>query len=239
MGQPDEGIAWIVGVGAQAGLGAALARRYAREGLTLALTGRTAERVEALAAELRSAGAKAHALTGDASDERQVLALAAQLGRLGRLRAAVFNVGAGTWAPSLDLTAEQFEQTWRVTAFSGFLVGREAVRLLLAARGGSLIFTGATASVRGRPPFAAFASAKAALRSLSQSLAREFGPKGIHVAHVVIDGGIRSTRHPEAAGRPDATLDPDAIAATYLFLLEQPRSTWTWEIELRPWVERF
>ena len=249
----QDGVAWIAGVGAQAGLGAALARVHARGGLTVALTGRTTERVEAAAAAIRQAGGRAHAIAGDVSDEAGAARVAAQLAGLGPLRAAVFNAGNAVRGGVLDLTAAQFEQTWRGGTLAGFLFAREAVRLLLAngvdpqspSGRGSLLFTGATASLRGGAKFAAFASSKAALRSLAQSLAREFGPQGVHVAHVVIDGGIDGERLRTAAPQravdagADGLLDPDAIAETYWQLHGQHRSAWTLELDLRPFGERF
>jgi len=246
-------LAWIAGVGASAGLGAALVRRYAKGGLAVAVTGRTRERVEAVAAEVRAAGGIAHALAGDVTNESQIDALAREVAGLGDLQAAVFNAAGAARAPTLELSAEQFEQAWRVSTFGGFLFGRAALSVLLANAGsldgpagrGSLLFTGATASLRGRPPFTAFAAAKAGLRSLSQSLAREFGPQGIHVAHVVIDGGIDGERLRSSAGQrvaeagPDGLLNIDAIAEAYWQLHAQHRSAWSQEIDLRPWSERY
>lgn len=250
------GVAWIAGVGASAGLGAALARRYAKGGLTVALTGRTAARVEEVAAEVRTAGGRAHVLAGDVSAEADVQRLGARTAELGPLVAAVFNAAGMARGGVLDLSAEQFESSWRGGAFAGFLFAREVVRALLAnGRGenepaspqgrGSLIFTGATASLRGGARFAAFASGKAALRSLAQSVAREFGPQGIHVAHVVIDGGINGERLRSAAPQriaeagADGLLDPDAIAENYWQLHMQHRSAWTHELDLRPYKENF
>ena len=247
------GLAWIAGVGASAGLGAAVARRYARGGLAVALTGRTAQRVEAVAQEIRNAGGVAHALPGDLSDPAQAQRLAAQGRALGPLHAAVFNVGNAVRGGALDLTPDQFEQAWRVGTFAGFVFAREALQALQANNvdpawpqgRGSLLFTGATASLRGGAKFAAFASAKAGLRSLAQSLAREFGPQGIHVAHVVIDGGIDGERLRSAAPRraldagADGLLSPDAIAEAYWQLHTQHRSAWTQELDLRPYKETF
>lgn len=249
----SRGVAWIAGVGASAGLGAALARVYAQGGLTVALSGRTRERVEAVAAEIRRAGGRAHAVPGDIGSEADARRIAGQIAELGPLHAAVFNAGNAVRGGALDLSAEQFEQTWRGSTFAGFVFAREAVRALLAngraadsPQGrGSLIFTGATASLRGGAKFAAFASAKAGLRSLAQSLAREFGPQGVHVAHVVIDGGIDGERLRSAAPQrvadagDDGLLDPDAIAATYWQLHQQHRSAWTQELDLRPFKETF
>ena len=253
MLEQDAGVAWIAGVGASAGLGAAVARRHAREGLTVALSGRTLERIEAVATEIRSAGGRAHALPGDVSIETEARRIAAEVVALGPLRAAVFNAGNAVRGAALDLDAAQFEQAWRGGAFAGFLFAREVVQALLrnghdanASQGrGSLVFTGATASLRGGAKFAAFAASKAALRSLAQSLAREHGPQGIHVAHVVIDGGIDGERLRSAAPQrvtaagTDGLLDPDAIAETYWQLHRQHRSAWTFELDLRPFKETF
>ena len=161
QGQKGTRLAWIAGVGASAGLGAALARRFAREGLTVAVTGRSRERLEAIVDEIRGAGGDAVALPGDVTREADLTAIARQLSDTGTLEVAIFNAASATRAPTLELSAEQFEAAWRVTTLGGFLFARAALSPLLAAGRGSLLFTGATASLRGRPPFAAFASAKA------------------------------------------------------------------------------
>ncbi|MFM0739635.1 SDR family NAD(P)-dependent oxidoreductase [Paraburkholderia xenovorans] len=238
-------LAWIAGVGASAGLGAALARRFASEGFSVAVTGRSRERLDALVAEIRATGAHALALPGDVTSESDLNAIARQLAEHGTLEVAIFNAAGATRAPTLELSAEQFEAAWRVTTLGGFLFARAALQPLLAAGRGSLLFTGATASLRGRPPFAAFASAKAGLRSLAQSLAREFGPRNIHVAHVVVDGGIdgerlRSSSPQRVAERgPDGLLNPEHIADAYWHLHQQGRSAWSQEIDLRPFNESF
>lgn len=238
-------IVWVAGVGASAGLGAAVARRFAREGLHAVITGRNPEHLERVAAEIRAEGASASALAGDVSREADVIAIAAKVAELGRLEAAVFNAASADRAPSLELTAAQFEAAWRTSTLGGFLFGREALRALLPSERGTLLFTGATASLRGRPPFGAFASAKAGLRSLSQTFAREFGPKGIHVAHVIIDGGIDGERlrsnAPQRArdAGADGLLGLDALAEVYWQLHAQHRSAWTQELDLRPYKEPF
>ncbi|TDV38999.1 NADP-dependent 3-hydroxy acid dehydrogenase YdfG [Paraburkholderia caballeronis] len=246
-------VAWIAGVGAHAGLGAALARRFAHQGFTVVLTGRTASRIEAVAAQIREQNGRAHAITGDVSNEQDVARIAGELRSYGQLRSAIFNAGNAVRAPTLELSPEQFESAWRTNVLGGFLFARAALPLLLETPNAaddphgasSLLYTGATASLRGRPPFAAFASAKAGLRSLSQSLAREFGPRGVHVAHVVIDGGIdgerlraASPQRAEQAGA-DGLLNPDAIADSYWQLHRQHRSAWTHELDLRPYREPF
>jgi NAD(P)-dependent dehydrogenase (short-subunit alcohol dehydrogenase family) len=245
MAKQISGVAWVVGVGASAGLGAAVARRFARGGLMVAMTGRNEDRLRAVEAEIAAAGGQARALPGDISIPLEVTRLSAAVREIGPLRAAVFNAGNMVRGTALDVTPEQFEATWRGSAYAGYLFVRAALPLLLASGGGSVLLTGATASVRGGGPFIAFASAKAALRSLGQSAAREYGPQGIHVAHVVIDGGIDGERlrtgapdRVAAAGR-DGLLDPDAIAESYWHLHEQPRSAWTHELDLRPFKERF
>jgi NAD(P)-dependent dehydrogenase (short-subunit alcohol dehydrogenase family) len=213
--------------------------------LLAAVTGRTAARVEAVAAEIVKSGGKAVALPGDVSDEASLQGVARQLSELGRLEAAIFNAGNQARGPSLELTVQQFEDAWRVNTLGGFVFGRAALRLLLKEQRGSLLVTGATGSLRGKPPFAAFAAAKAGLRSLAQTFAREFGPQGIHVAHVVIDGGIDGERVRNAAPQwvasagPDGLLGLDAIADAYWFLHTQQRSAWTHELDLRPYKETF
>jgi NAD(P)-dependent dehydrogenase (short-subunit alcohol dehydrogenase family) len=239
------GVAWIAGVGASAGLGAALGRRFAKEGLLVALTGRNVHRVRAVAQEIVDAGGQAVALPGDLSSPEESQRLALEVEGLGPLRAAIFNVGNAVRGGLLELTPEQFEATWRGSTYAGFLFSRATLPQLLAGGGGSLLFTGATASIRGRGPFIAFASAKAGLRSLAQSLAREFGPRLVHVAHVVIDGGIDGERLRTAAAAfvastgADGLLNPEFIAESYWQLHQQHRSAWTHELDLRPFKEVF
>ena len=236
-------VAWIAGVGASAGLGAALGRRFAREGYVSVLTGRNAERVTAVSAEIVQAGGRARALPGDVSVPSDVDRMLADIGA--SLRVAVFNAGNAIRGTPLELSPEQFESTWRGSTYAGYLFARAALPALIST-GGSLLFTGATASVRGRGPFVAFASAKAGLRSVAQSFAREYGPQGVHVAHIIIDGGIDGERLrgaapkrlAEEAGR-DGLLNPDAIAETYWNLHRQHRSAWTHELDLRPYKESF
>jgi NAD(P)-dependent dehydrogenase (short-subunit alcohol dehydrogenase family) len=242
---PGKEIAWVAGVGESAGLGAAVARRFAREGLTVAVSGRTVQRIEAVAAEIREAGGSAFAVPADVSRESEVVAAISRISKDGQLKAAVFNPSEGERAPSLELSAAAFEQAWRTSTFGGFLFGREVLRVFAPLGRGTLLFTGATASLRGKPPFGAFASAKAGLRSLAQTFAREFGPRGIHVAHVVIDGGIdgerlrsRAPQRRDAAGE-DGLLELGAIADVYWHLHAQHRSAWTHELDLRPYKEPF
>jgi len=226
-------------------LGAALARRFARGGSTAVITGRNEARLQSVAAEIRDSGFNAVALPGDISVPAEVTRMASAIRAIGHLRSALFNAGNMVRGAALEVTPEQFESTWRGSAYAGFLFVRASLPLLLDSGGGSLLLTGATASIRGGGPFIAFASAKAALRSIAQSAAREYGPRGIHVAHVVIDGGIDGERmrtvapdHVAQAGE-NGLLDPDAIADTYWHLHQQPRSAWTHEVDLRPFKERF
>ncbi len=222
-------------VGAGSGLSASLARAFAKEGMTVALAARTADDLQDLAQET---GAKTFAC--DASKPDQVQKLFADLeASIGAPDAVVYNASYRTRGPFVELDPADVERSLAVSAFGGFLVAQEAARRMLPRGEGAILFTGASASVKGYAQSAPFAMGKFALRGLAQSLARELSPQGIHVAHVVIDGGIRSARRVEPLDKPDSLLDPDAIAQTYLHLLRQPRSAWTSEIELRPWVEKF
>jgi len=226
-------VALIVGAGS--GLSASIARSFAAAGMKIALAARSVGDLGALAAETSAA-----TFTADATDREAVKRLYADLARsLGDPYAVVYNASYRTRGPFIELDPAEVEKSIAVTAFGGFLVAQEAARRMLPKAAGAILFTGASASVKGYPQSAPFAMGKFALRGLAQSMARELAPQGIHVAHVVVDGGIRSARRPETPDRPDAMLDPDAIAASYLHLLRQPRSAWTWEIEVRPWVEKF
>jgi NAD(P)-dependent dehydrogenase (short-subunit alcohol dehydrogenase family) len=226
-------IALIVGAGS--GLSASIARSLADAGMKVALAARSVDDLGPLAAKIG-----ATTFTTDASDRDAVKKLFADLAhRLGDAYAVVYNASYRTRGAVVDLDPAEVEKSLAVSAFGGFLVAQEAARRMLPKGAGAIIFTGASASVKGYPQSAPFAMGKFALRGLAQSMARELAPQGIHVAHVVVDGGIRSARRPDAADRPDSTLDPDAIAASYLHLLQQERSAWTWEIEVRPWVEKF
>ena len=224
--------ALIVGVGP--GLSAALARRFVREGIAVVLAARRTDKLAALCAECG-----ATAIACDAGDPAQVASLFAQLDAAGAPDLVVYNASGRVRGPIADLDPAEVERSLRVSAFGAFLVAQQAARRMLPAGHGAIALTGATAGVKGFALSAPFAMGKFALRGLAQSLARELAPKGIHVVHVVIDGGIRADHRPDAADAPDGTLDPDAIAGTYWHLLTQHRSAWTWEIEVRPWVERF
>jgi len=222
-------------VGAGTGLSAALARLLAREGMRVALAARDTGKLAPLCAET---GARAFAC--DAIRPDQVRRLFSEVeGALGNPDVVIYNASARTRGPLIELDPAEVERTLAVTAFGGFLVAQEAARRMLPGKRGAILFTGASASVKGYAQSAPFAMGKFALRGLAQSMARELPPQGIHVAHFVIDGGIARPGRAAPSDTPDALLDADAIAANYLHVLRQPRSAWTWEIELRPWVEKF
>jgi short-subunit dehydrogenase len=221
-------------VGAGAGLSASLARVFAKAGLSVALAARSTDKLADLAKET---GAKTYAC--DASQRTQVDKLFADLDAAGAPDVVVYNASYRTRGPFIELDPPEVEKAIAVSAFGAFLVGQAAAKRMLPRNHGAILFTGASASVKGYAQSAPFALAKFALRGLSQSMARELSPQGIHVAHFVIDGGIKSARRAEPADKPGSLLDPDAIAASYLHVLQQPRSAWTQELELRPWVEKF
>jgi NAD(P)-dependent dehydrogenase (short-subunit alcohol dehydrogenase family) len=225
--------ALIVGVGG--GLSASVARTFTKAGMKVALAARRANDLAALAKEI---GGKAFAC--DATKAADVAKLFADVeGAFGAPDVVVFNASYRTRGPFVELDPAEVEKTLIVSAFAGFLVAQEAARRMLPAGHGAILFTGASASVKGYAQSAPFAMGKFALRGLAQSMARELSPRGLHIAHIVIDGGIRSASRAEPPDKPDSMLSPDAIAQTYLDLLRQQRSAWAWEIELRPWVERF
>ena len=233
MESPKYKTALIVGAGE--GLSASLARLFSRENIRVALAARKIEKLGELCTKT---GAKAFACDATNADEVERL-----FGLVEREIATpdlvVYNASGRARGAFLDLAAADVAQAIAVSAFGGFLVAQQAAKRMLPDKHGAILFTGASASVKGYPQSAPFAMGKFALRGLAQSMARELSPQGIHVAHFVIDGGIRSAARTEPADRPDSMLDPDAIAQNYLQVLRQPRSTWTWELELRPWVEKF
>jgi len=221
-------------VGAGPGLSASVARKLHAEGWNVALAARDAAKLDALASQLQG-----QAYSCDVGEPASVAALFDQLDAdLGAPGFVLFNASARERAPFCHLTIEGVEQALRVSAFGGFLVAQQAATRMVKAGGGAIFFTGASASVKGYPNSAPFAMGKFALRGLAQSMARELQPKNIHVAHFVIDGAIQGEKH-EVAECPDSQLEPDAIAETYMAVLNQHRSAWSWEVELRPWLERF
>jgi len=233
MDTPKYKIALIVGAGE--GLSASLARLFSREGIRVALAARTIEKLGALCTET---GARAYAC--DATKAEDVERLFGLVEReIGMPDLVVYNASGRMRGPFVELVPAEVERAIAVSAFGGFLVAQQAAKRMLPNKSGAILFTGASASVKGYAQSAPFAMGKFALRGLAQSMARELSPQGIHVAHFVIDGGIRSAVRTEPADRPDSMLDPDAIALSYWNVLQQPRSAWSWELELRPWVEKF
>jgi NAD(P)-dependent dehydrogenase (short-subunit alcohol dehydrogenase family) len=225
--------AFIVGAGS--GLSASLARRFAKEGLDVALAARGTDKLRTLREETG-----AIAIACDASSPNDVASAFAEVeAKLGAPDVVVYNASGRLRGPLGDLDVEEVRRALMVSAYGGFLVGQEAARRMLPRRHGAILFTGASASVKGYPQSAPFAMGKFALRGLAQSMARELAPQGIHVAHFVIDGAIRNPGRVEPENAPDSMLAPDAIAETYWNVLKQHRSAWTWEVEVRPWVERF
>ena len=233
METPKYKTALIVGAGE--GLSASLARLFAREKIAVALAARKIEKLGSLCGQT---GARAYAC--DATNAEEVERLFGLVEReIGSPDLVVYNAGARTRGAFIDLVPAEVAQAYAASAFGGFLVAQQAARRMLPNKHGAILFTGASASVKGYAQSAPFAMGKFALRGLAQSLARELSPQGIHVGHFVIDGGIRNPGRSEAPDKPDSMLDPDAIAESYWHLVQQARSAWTWEVELRPWVERF
>jgi len=243
----DTAKAIVVGVGPEAGLGGALCKRFAREGMHVFVGGRTPEKVDKVAAAIRKDGGRATAVAGDTTKEADVVALfdRAEKEGGGAIELVVYNAGNASMGELHDMDASFFESVWRVGCFGGFLVGREALRRMLPRGHGSVILTGATASLRGKPMTTAFASAKAGLRSLAQSMARAYGPRGIHVAHVVVDGGIAGEKimqglpqFAQAMGE-DGLVSLEGLGDAYWFVHTQPRAAWTHELDLRTFKEQF
>jgi NAD(P)-dependent dehydrogenase (short-subunit alcohol dehydrogenase family) len=238
----DKKVALVIGAGDA--LGGAIARRFAREGLVAAVVRRNGDKLAPLVESIRGAGGEAIACGVDARKEEQMIELVARLERdSGPIEVAVFNIGANVRFPIRETTARVYFKVWEMGCLAGFLMGREVAKVMVPRGHGTILFTGATASVRGSAGFAAFAGAKHGLRALAQSMAREFGPAGIHVAHTIIDGAIDTAfirdNFPEryALKERDGILDPDAIAENYWLLHCQQRSAWTHELDLRPWIE--
>ena len=244
VAQPARPVAVVVGAGDA--LGGAIARRFARGGYTVCATRRHLDKLQPLIDAIREAGGEAHGFASDARSEDEVAALFDEIeSRIGAIEVVVFNVGANARASILEESADRYFKLWETGCFAGFLVGRKAARCMAPRGRGTILFTGATASLRGSAQFAAFAGAKAGLRMLAQSMARELGPRGLHVAHVIVDGAIdtefvRET-YPEryALKAQDGILQPDHIAENYWMLHLQPRDAWTHELDLRPCSEKF
>ena len=233
-------------IGAGDATGGAIARRFARGGYTACVTRRTADKLLPLVERIQAEGGQAHGFASDARNEAEVLALFAKIeAEIGPIEVLVFNIGANVRFSITETTERVYRKVWEMAALAGFLVGREAARVMRPRGHGTILFTGATASLRGSSGFSAFAGAKFALRALAQSMARDLGPQGIHVAHTVIDGAIDTefiaSNFPEryALKEQGGILDPEAIAEAYWQLHQQPRSAWTHELDLRPWMENW
>ncbi len=237
-------------IGAGDATGGAIARRFARGGYTACVTRRSLDKLQPLVEQIRAEGGQAHGFASDARQEEEVVALIEQIeSTVGPIEVLVFNIGANVPSSILDETARKYFKIWEMACLSGFLNAREVAKRMVSREGdghkGTILFTGATASLRGASGFAAFAGAKHALRALAQSMARELGPRGIHVAHVVVDGAIDTEfireNFPEryALKDQDGILNPEHIAENYWMLHRQPRDAWTHELDLRPWSEKF
>jgi NAD(P)-dependent dehydrogenase (short-subunit alcohol dehydrogenase family) len=232
---PDLPYSTALIVGAGPGISASVARSRRSAGLTVGLAARNVEKLAPLAAEIGAA-----TFAADAADPGAVARLFDEAdAKIGVPDLVVYNPSARVRGRIVDIDAEAVRRAVEISAFGGFLVVQQAARRMEPKRRGAILLTGATASIKGFALSSAFAMGKFALRGLAQSAARELGPQGIHVVHFVIDGGVRSAIRPDPADNPDSTLDPDGVAESYLAALRQPRSAWSWEIELRPWVERF
>ena len=233
-------------IGAGDATGGAIAARFAKEGYIACLTRRSADKLETAVNAIRAAGGKAHGFGSDARKEEEVVALVDQIEKEhGPIEVLVFNIGANVPCSILEETARKYFKIWEMACFSGFLNAREVAKRMVQRGRGTILFTGATAGLRGAANFAAFAGAKHALRALAQSMARELGPRNIHVAHVVVDGAIDTdfirTNFPEryALKGEDGILNPEHIAENYWYLHQQPRDAWTFELDLRPYIERW
>lgn len=233
-------------IGAGDATGGAIAKRFARGGYTVCATRRSLDKLQPLLDEIRAAGGQAHGYASDARKEEEVLALFEEIeSKVGPIEVFVFNIGANVRSSILEETARKYFKIWEMACFAGFLNAREAAKRMVPRGKGTILFTGATASMRGSAGFAAFAGAKHALRALAQSMARELGPQGIHVAHLVVDAAIDTEfireNFPEryALKDQDGIVKPDSIAQAYWMLHTQPRDAWTHELDLRPWMEKF
>jgi NAD(P)-dependent dehydrogenase (short-subunit alcohol dehydrogenase family) len=239
------GTAVVIGVGPERGLGASLCRRFASLDLHTVVAGRTPEKIERVVETIQENGGDASAVHADATSEQSVIELFAKAEAVGPVDVAIYNAGNNMPHDLLTMEADFFETCWRIACFGGFLFGREAARMMQPRGRGTLLFTGASASMRGKPGFAAFSSAKGGLRNFAQSMARDFGPKGIHVAHVVVDGAIAGDRiekglpNVAAAIGPEGLVDLEGIVDLYEFLHRQPRAAWTHELDVRTHKEKF
>ena len=236
----------VLVIGAGDATGGAIARRFAREGYIACVTRRSADKLQPLVEAIRAEGGRAQGFASDARKEDDVIKLIDDIEHdVGPIEVMVFNIGANVPSSILEETARKYFKIWEMACFSGFLAGREVAKRMVTRGRGTILFTGATAGMRGAANFAAFAGAKHALRALAQSMARELGPKGIHVAHVVVDGAIDTAfireNFPEryALKDQDGILNPEHIAENYWYLHTQPRDAWTHELDLRPWIERW
>src|SRR6187401_77385 len=235
------GTAIVIGVGPDQGLGAQLCKRFAAEGLHVLVAGRTRAALDAVVADIVASGGRATAVVADATSEADTVALFDKAGA--DLELAIYNAGNNTAGKIIDMTAEYFEQSWRVVCFGGFLFGREAVRRMAPKGAGTLLFTGASASLRGRSNYGAFNSSKAGLRTLAQAMAKEYAAEGIHVGHVVVDGAVGGdkimTRFPDAAGREDSLISIEGIVDGFAFLYRQPERAWSFELDVRTSKEKW
>jgi NAD(P)-dependent dehydrogenase (short-subunit alcohol dehydrogenase family) len=231
----------VIGVGPDRGLGAQLCKRFAASGLHVIVAGRTKSAIEAVASEIAASGGEATAMVADATSEKDIVALFDRAGA--ELELAIYNAGNNTPGRIVEMDAAYFEQSWRVVCFGGFLFGREAVKRMLPNKAGTLLFTGASASLRGRSGFGAFNASKAALRTLAQAMAKEYAPDGIHVGHVVVDGAIAGdkifNRFPDAASREDALVSIEGIVDAFEFLYRQPPRAWSFELDVRTFKEKW
>ncbi|WP_343578095.1 SDR family oxidoreductase [Pseudomonas sp.] len=236
----------VLVIGAGDATGGAIARRFAREGYVACVTRRSADKLQPLVDTIRAEGGEAHGFASDARKEEAVIELVETIERdIGPIEAFVFNIGANVPCSILEETARKYFKIWEMACFSGFLTGREVAKRMVKRQRGTILFTGATAGLRGASGFAAFAGAKHGIRALAQSMARELGPMGLHVAHVVVDGAIDTEFIRETFPEryklkdQDGILDPEHIADSYWYLHSQPRDAWTFELDLRPWIERW
>ncbi|GLZ88697.1 short-chain dehydrogenase [Metapseudomonas resinovorans] len=246
MASETENKKVVLVIGAGDATGGAIARRFAREGYVACVTRRSADKLQPLVDAIRAEGGEAHGFASDARKEEDVAQLVESIERdIGPIEAFVFNIGANVPCSILEETARKYFKIWEMACFSGFLTSQAVARRMVTRERGTILFTGATAGLRGAAGFAAFAGAKHGIRALAQSMARELGPRGIHVAHVVVDGAIDTEfirdNFPEryALKDQDGILNPDHIAENYWYLHSQPRDAWTFELDLRPWMERW